>query len=290
MEEGADLARAFDIFDEIIVLPRSSRRARRLLSTIRYALPVRQQRYELIIDLQRNWPTRLIRRMSGAAAWGEFDRFSPQPAAERVAQTFERTGILLPSPVPLLTPRGSVRQNARGILERKGWEPGYRLVVLNPAGLWRTRNWPLENYVQFCRHWLNHERVRFLLVGTERLREKARILEGTLGDVIINCAGETTLQEAAGLVSWADLMLTEDSGLLHIGWALGVPMIALFGSSNHRWSAPVGERSISMHSGDLPCGACMEPVCRFDDVHCLTRNTPEMVYERARSLIPPFHQ
>jgi ADP-heptose:LPS heptosyltransferase len=168
------------------------------------------------------------------------------------------------------------------MLERRGWNPCHPLILLNPAGLWPSRNWPLENYVQFCVHWLERESATFLLVGTERIKAASRVLAGRLGKAVIDLAGTTTLEQGIGLLSWAQLMITEDSGLLHMAWALGVPLIALFGSTNHVWSAPAGARSVCLDSGDLPCGACMEPACRFGDVHCLTRHTPAMVYERAR--------
>jgi ADP-heptose:LPS heptosyltransferase len=86
-------------------------------------------------------------------------------------------------------------------------------------------------------------------------------------------------------VQRAAIMISEDSGLLHMAWCSGVPVVALFGSSRHVWSAPVGAHAESLHSGDLPCGQCMTPVCSFGDVHCLTRFTPEQVYREANSLL-----
>ena len=72
---------------------------------------------------------------------------------------------------------------------------------------------------------------------------------------------------------------------MHLGWVAGTPTLALFGSSRHVWSAPHGNYSLCLHSGDLPCGACMDTECRFGDVHCLTRYTPEVVAQAALGLV-----
>jgi ADP-heptose:LPS heptosyltransferase len=72
---------------------------------------------------------------------------------------------------------------------------------------------------------------------------------------------------------------------MHMAWATGVPTLALFGSSRHVWSAPLGEHACCLHSGDLACGACMEPTCRYGDIHCLTRYSAEYVVDRAEALI-----
>ncbi len=101
----------------------------------------------------------------------------------------------------------------------------------------------------------------------------------------MNLAGQTTASQALAIVQAAQLVISEDCGLMHMAWVSGVPTLALFGSSRHDWSAPLGPHSRCLHSGDLPCGACMDASCRFGDVHCLTRYTPEFVVEQAEELV-----
>jgi hypothetical protein len=83
-----------------------------------------------------------------------------------------------------------------------------------------------------------------------------------IGDVTV------TLPEALAIVQRAALVLTEDCGLMHMAWV-----------------SPLGEHSRCLYSGDRPCGACMESACRFGDVHCLTRYSPEDVVREAECLI-----
>ena len=76
---------------------------------------------------------------------------------------------------------------------------------------------------------------------------------------------------------------------MHMAWTAGVPTIALFGASNHVWSAPQGDHSVCLHSGDLSCGACMDAECRFGDVHCLTRYGVDRVVAEAERLLSRVH-
>ena len=70
-----------------------------------------------------------------------------------------------------------------------------------------------------------------------------------------------------------------------MAWVSGIPTLALFGATRSDWSRPLGEHTFLLDSSDLPCGNCMEAVCKFGDVHCLTRYTPEEVFQHSLNLI-----
>lgn len=166
-----------------------------------------------------------------------------------------------------------------------GWDGHRPLVVLNPAGLWITRNWPIENYVAFAQRWLSQESVTFLVLGNDRVALKAAHLSEKLGSALINLVNKTSLDEAFAILLHTSLIITEDSGLMHMAWALGIPVVALFGSSRHDWSSPTGAGNRTFHSGDLECGACMAPTCRFGDIRCLARVSPDQVFHAAQDLL-----
>lgn len=242
------------------------------------------QRYEVVIDLQNNFLSRWIRKALRPPAWGEFDRFSPLSAGERTRRTIEAVGIGAVEIAPL-----QLKDDSPGmeLLEEAGWQREDPLVVLNPAGYFPTRNWQLENYVEFARLWRTHQapNTRFLLLGVGSLRERALFLQKQIGDSVINLVGRTSPAEAFAILKKTALVLTEDSGLMHIAWVAGAPTLALFGSSRSDWSAPLGAHSLCLSSADLPCGECMAAECRYGDVHCLSRHTPESVFRKAQQLI-----
>ena len=70
-----------------------------------------------------------------------------------------------------------------------------------------------------------------------------------------------------------------------MAWICGIPTLVLFGSTRSDWSRPLGTHSFFLDSSDLPCGNCMQEVCRYGDVHCLTRYDPEMVFAHAIGLV-----
>lgn len=284
-ETSAPMVRAIIAFSNVYAISSSSTRSERLKNGIITGIKMRSKRYDVVVDLQRNWQSRLIRRLAQPNAWGEFDRFSPNAASARVLDTFHRTGFSTLTPDHALQLKNELQVQARSLLVKQGWDSHSLLIVLNPAGFWQTRNWALDNYIALARLWLEQQRVFFLILGTDRVSEKASRLKLALGDSLINLVNETSLDEAMAIMRHANLIISEDSGLMHMAWAVGTPIVALFGSSNHIWSQPIGNTTRTFHSGDLECGACMSQTCRFGDVRCLTRISPRMVFDAAQELL-----
>lgn len=288
-EVSAALPSSLDLFDNIHTLLTAQNRWSRLQSAVRKGIELRRENYDVVFDLQRNRVSRLVRVLASPKSWTEFDRFSPIPAGVRVQQTIERTGFkdLIPR-YPLRLKR-DLRARAQAMLMENGWDGMQALVVLNPAGFVESRNWPLENYVRLA-ELIVRDNGKILVLGTGRLHSKAAYLQKELGPHLINLAGKTTLAEAFALLQFASCVISEDSGLMHMAWVSAIPTLAMLGSTRHDWTMPLGPWSRCLHSGDLECGDCNQPLCRFGDVHCLTRYTPEFVFREFRKLlahVPP---
>ena len=160
------------------------------------------------------------------------------------------------------------------------------LVVLNPAGAFESRNWPIESYARFGHLWLqDFPQTQFLMLGVELIADKASYLENIFGDKLINLVGKTNPAEAFAIIQKVGFVLSEDSGLMHFAWVSGIPTFALFGSSRSDWSRPLGAHTFFLDSSDLPCGNCFMARCKYGDTHCLTRFTAEFVFEKAKALL-----
>lgn len=279
----ADLPAAIQCFGRVYRLGGGRGERSQLLAAAWLARSLRRRAYDVVLDLQNNRVSGILRRMVQARAWATFDRHSPVRAGERTRRTIEAAGFALSrveARLPLVQPDAGV-----GVLSDAGWTPERPLLVLSPAGAFPTRNWPLESYVRFAHLWLTRHPCQVVVVGLAGLRPKAAALKAVLGANLLDLTGRTTLPQALGVLRRAALVLTEDCGLMHMAWTSGVPTLALFGSSPHVWSAPMGPHTACLHSGDLPCGACMEEVCRFGDVRCLVRHRPEDVANAAEALL-----
>jgi len=284
-EECADVPRAVDLFHRVYALGGGRNYKLQLLATLALLPRLLLERYEIVLDLQDSEISRFVRRALRPSVSCGFDRHAPLPAGERTRLAIESAGL-----GPLrLDPRVTLKNPSLGenLLRAAGWQPDAALVVLNPAGLDATRNWPLPRYVEFARAWERAfpRRTQFLILGLDSMRPRADYLRAELGERSIDLVGRTRPSEAFAILKKASLVLSEDSGLMHMAWVSGVPTLALFGSSRGDQSRPLGEHTLCLHSGDLECGFCMEPTCRFGDVHCLTRYDAAFVAEKALSLV-----
>ena len=283
--EASPLLEAIAILGQVHVLRYASNLAERIWNAFLLGLKLKKTRYDVVIDLQRNLISRMVRRIIAPSGWGEFDRYSLKPAGERVLETFHKTGFPKIIPEYSLMLKPELLERARTILANNGWDGKEKLFILNPAGLWETRNWPNDRYISLGKRIIDENNGKLLFIGTNRMANRVKNIEESFGETAINLVDRTTLEEAFAIVQYASLMVSEDSGLMHMGWVSGIPTIALFGSTQHRWSTPLGEHTVCLHSGDLECGDCMQKICKYGDVHCLTRYSSEQVMEIVKKIL-----
>lgn len=166
-------------------------------------------------------------------------------------------------------------------------EPRWELVVLNPAGAFPGRHWPIENYAEFCRVWARRSsrQVKFLLMGLRRMAPRAEELGRRIGPAAINLVGRDTAEEAFNFLRQAALVVSEDSGLMHLSWVAGAPTLGLFGASRGAWAAPHGNYCELVRACDQPDGTCMDGTCRATTATCLSRLAPKTVVDVASRLL-----
>ncbi len=242
------------------------------------------RRHDVIIDLQDNLLSRMVIKFTRPKAWSIFDRHSPIPAGERTRVTIENAGL-----GPNFACTHFKLKSTFGIdnlLLNNGWNGSSALVILNPAGAFETRNWPVANYVDFAKLWLGiYPGTQFLLIGVDTIASKASYLKNQLGAALVNLVNKTTPVQAFAIMQKAEMVLSEDSGLMHMAWVSGKPTLAIFGSTRSDWAQPLGKHTAFVDSSDLPCGNCMQEICKYGDNHCLTRYTPEMIFMKAVELL-----
>jgi heptosyltransferase-2 len=94
---------------------------------------------------------------------------------------------------------------------------------------------------------------------------------------IFNWCGATSLDEAIAIIGMCSNLVSNDSGLMHIGAALEVTQIAIFGSSDPNHTPPNSAKAtiISLH---LPCSPCHQRECPLGHLNCLNQISPERVF------------
>lgn len=285
-EEVSPIPKNIVLFDKVITIGGGRNAKIQFLLTLLKLPWLILQRYDAVLDLQNHKISCIVRKFLFAKAWAEFDidRNTTLSAGKRTKQTIEalwRWEVKLDTKFNIQN-----KGNDLELLKRNGWEADRELIVLNPAGFSPSRNWPLQHYVEFAKLWMEkvNARAQFVLLLLPEHESKATYLSNELGEHCLNFTGNANQVTAFSIIQRSSLMLSEDSGLMHMAWVQGIPTVALFSSSRKDWSAPQGEWSYCFDSSDLECGPCMQEVCQYGDNRCITRYTPEIVLQKAMSL------
>ncbi|MEP7163294.1 MAG: glycosyltransferase family 9 protein [Ferruginibacter sp.] len=284
-EEVDAIPRNIYLFDRVYSI-RGGRNVKKQFLYTGLLLPkLMLSRYDVVIDLQNNIVSEFTRRALMPKAWSLFDRFSPIAAGESTRLTIEAIdlGNCFADDTGFKFKNGN---EVVGLLKNNGWDGKSELVILNPAGAFITRNWPTENYAGFAKCWLGRfPNTQFLVIGVNTILAKAAVLKNILGDKLIDLVNKTNPVQAFAIIQKVKFVLSEDSGLMHMAWVSGIPTLAMFGSTRSDRARPLGRHSLLLHSSDLVCGNCMQETCIYGNTHCLTRYTPEFVFEKAISLV-----
>lgn len=178
---------------------------------------------------------------------------------------------------PCLDPGHEKR--AEALLAQYGIHPGDKVLAINPnAGEFcLERRWPLENFSAVLNHLPEVASLKVLLLGSKSERPYVAKLYESLNDEIkkkaFNLAGELSLPELIAVLKRTQLLLTNDSGPLHLADVLGVPVFSLWGPSAPWIYGPKGRRHRAFYR-PIYCSPCVhlttEPPCRGDH-QCLKR-------------------
>ena len=121
------------------------------------------------------------------------------------------------------------------------------------------------------------------LLGSSKDRDIAVAVQTASGGICRNLAGETNLTQAIRLLAAASLVVSNDTGLLHVASALNRPVLALYGSTAPGLAPPYSDRAVSV-SLNLSCSPCRERVCPLGHFNCMNQLTPDRVFEAIISL------
>lgn len=183
---------------------------------------------------------------------------------------------------PFLSVPQELTDKARSCLRQLS---GRKIVAIFPGGSISEKRWGGEKFHQVALM-LVKDGYRIVVVGgKEDVADGAVILEGIPGT--INLCGRLSLPETAAVLKEAELLITGDSGIMHIGHGLGVRILALFGPGIERKWAPRG-RNCSIINKHLDCSPCTKfgytPKCR-KNAECMRLISVEEVYGKAIELL-----
>jgi heptosyltransferase-2 len=131
---------------------------------------------------------------------------------------------------------------------------------------------------------------RIVLLGDKRDSQESGMVGSRLPHRVHNLMGRTTLVEAAAIVAGANVVISNDSGLMHLAGFLGAPVVGIFGSTSPEWTRPLGS-IVRIARAQVECSPCFKRTCPGNDYSCLSSIIPEAVAELAREImLPPGHE
>ncbi|MFH1033182.1 MAG: lipopolysaccharide heptosyltransferase II [Pseudomonadota bacterium] len=174
---------------------------------------------------------------------------------------------------------------AEGFLAGERLEGGRLLGCAPGASFGPAKCWPAERFAAALRDLAGQGYEAVLLFGSVAEAPATRaVAQGLKGLKVVDLSGRTDLAQALALLGRLDLFLTNDSGLMHAAAALGVPTLAVFGSTNPVTTAPLGAW-VELVRRPVECSPCLKPVCAKGDLRCFSAITPEEVTQAALGLL-----
>jgi len=174
---------------------------------------------------------------------------------------------------------------AAAFAKRKGLKQGERVVGLNTGAgdVFANKAWTVKGYLQLIQRLKKETRLRLLLLGGPRERERnSQILRRAKGGAI-DSGCENTLGQFAALVNLCDVIVTGDTITLHIAIALKKKVVALFGPTCAQEIELYGRGGKIVSS--LACAPCYRRRCRVSP-SCMEAIEAEEVMDKIRSLLP----
>ncbi len=253
-------------YDQAIVLPNSLKSA---LVPFFAGIPIRtgfvgEMRYGLLNDARK------------------LDKHALPLMVERFAQLAElpKEAISRPLPQPRLLVSDEQREHTLGKFGQNLDNP---IAIFCPGAEYGpAKRWPISYFAELAQR-LQKQGYKVWITGSQKDRE--------IGDKIIalgnadtlNLCGQSDMADAVALISCASLVVTNDSGLMHVAAALDKPMLALYGSSSPDFTPPLSKNADVLKI-KLPCSPCFKRECPLKHFKCMVNLTPQMVAEHIPAL------
>ncbi len=157
-------------------------------------------------------------------------------------------------------------------------------IGLNPGAFYGTaKRWLPARYAEVGDRLARRTGARVAILGGAAERELGARIAGAMTSSPRVLCGQTTLPELVGVLSRLRLLVTNDSGPMHVAAALGLPLVAVFGPTDWRETAPVGERHTLVRE-PVECAPCLLRECPIDH-RCMRRIGADRVAAAALELL-----
>jgi len=179
-----------------------------------------------------------------------------------------------PAPVFAINPA-----QQQQLIQKYALSENRKILALCPGAEYgEAKRWPVAHYAQVARQKIS-EGWQVWLLGSPKDQAVAAEINRLADNSCVDFSGKTSLTDAIDLLSLADVVVSNDSGLMHVASALNKNLIALYGSSDPNFTPPLSPNAKIIYLS-LPCSPCFKRECPLGHTRCLTDISAEQVLSK----------
>lgn len=162
-----------------------------------------------------------------------------------------------------------------------------RRIVIQPGARWVNKRWPAGHFAELVRRLAaEHGELEFVILGGPDDLELGKTIAASAPQRCRDLTGRALLPEMIEWIRACELMITNDTGPMHVAAALGKPVVALFGPTEPRRTGPYGQTGHVIQLTTLPCVPCLKDTCDYEkEFECLRAISPATVCSEVRRLL-----
>ena len=161
------------------------------------------------------------------------------------------------------------------------------MVVISPSSRWPSKMWAAEKFSALADMLIEGIDATIVLTGTGGDIGRVEAIKNGMRGGAVNLAGRTDLKTLAGVIKLSDMVISCDSGPMHMACALGVPVVAVFGPTDPSYTGPYCGNSKVVRA-ETRCAPCRKRKCA--KMTCMDNVSPRDVYEGALEIFDKKRQ
>ena len=274
----------YDGVDRVITFDRNGAH-RGVKGRLRLAAELRKHRFDLAIMLPNSFDSALVPFLAGIPQRAgkdsdarslilthRFPRVLLRPDTHQVLNyltMLEYFGLKAAQAKLRLQTTSAEEAEMEALLAARGIAPGDLVLGINPGATFGSaKRWYPERFGEVAKELALRWGAKVVITGGPGETAMASKIEEHLAGECANFAGATSVRQLMNLIKRCDFFITNDSGPMHIAAAFDVPLVAIFGSTDHRTTSAFFDRGVIVRSG-AECAPCMQRECPTDH-HCMT--------------------
>jgi lipopolysaccharide heptosyltransferase II len=285
--QTAQLFKHNDRVHEVLVYEKNTMH-RSFRSLLKMRSELKERRYDLVINFQRsNVRTWLLASAAFPCRVLVYhkDRKRTIHAVANYLETLAPLGIDADNLSLELAPGPDEREYAAALLDRSGSDERHPLVALNPGASHRVNRWPPERFAELADRLSARLSARVVLVGGP---DDVSLIEDIIARTVskpVSLAGKANLLEMAAVMERVSLLVSGDTGPMHLATAVGAKVVALFGAADSDRTGPVGQGHVVLRS-DADCAPCRSRTCsNRHQLACMDGISVDRVFDAVKGLL-----